>query len=220
MNVYRVNDVAKKLGISKQTLIRYEKKGIFPHSHRNRINHWREYTEEDVQRMARIIGRSGAGFTLIEFVIVIVIVGILAVAAVPRLMVFNSTRARSAANKIASDIRSVQHLAASTHDTYRMIFDVAQDTYEVRRAGDNVYARDPFTRADFIVDLRTDPVMAGTDITGAVFGGTPGLQFNWQAVPQNTNGVDLAAEGAVSLSYKGAAATVYVRPQTGTVRIQ
>jgi len=26
MNIYRVNDVAKKLGISKQTLIRYEKK--------------------------------------------------------------------------------------------------------------------------------------------------------------------------------------------------
>ncbi|HOU35901.1 MAG TPA: MerR family transcriptional regulator, partial [Candidatus Omnitrophota bacterium] len=62
MNIYRVNDVAKKLGISKQTLIRYEKKGIFPHSHRNRINHWREYTEEDVQKMARIIGRSSPGF--------------------------------------------------------------------------------------------------------------------------------------------------------------
>jgi hypothetical protein len=53
-----------------------------------------------------------------------------------------------------------------------------------------------------------------------LFGGTAGLQFNWQAVPQNTNGVNLTTEGSVAVSYKGAALTVYVRPQTGTVRVQ
>lgn len=220
MNIYRVNDVAKKLGISKQTLIRYEKKGIFPHSHRNRINHWREYTEEDVQRMARIIGRSSPGFAMIELVIVVIVVGILAVVSIPRFVMFNTLKVQSAANKIASDIRSVQQLAAATHDTYRISFDTGQDSYEVRRTSDNAYAKDPLTRADFIVNLRTDPVTAGTDITAASFGGTAGVQFDWQAVPQNTAGVNLTSEGFVSVSFKGAGMSVYVRPQTGTVRVQ
>lgn len=44
-----------KLGISKQTLFRYEKKGIFPKPKRNSINCWRCYTQEDIIKLRRII---------------------------------------------------------------------------------------------------------------------------------------------------------------------
>lgn len=50
-------EVAGKLGISKQTLVRYEKRGIFPRSRRNLVNHWREYTISDVTRLKKILGR-------------------------------------------------------------------------------------------------------------------------------------------------------------------
>ncbi|MBI4846621.1 MAG: MerR family transcriptional regulator [Candidatus Omnitrophica bacterium] len=50
-------EVAKKLGISKQTLLRYEKKGIFPCPRRNRVNNWREYTDTDIDSMKQILGR-------------------------------------------------------------------------------------------------------------------------------------------------------------------
>ena len=50
-------EVARQLGISKQTLIRYERKRIFPKSRRNKVNDWREYTEEDVMRLRKILGR-------------------------------------------------------------------------------------------------------------------------------------------------------------------
>lgn len=50
-------EVAQKLGISKQTLLRYEKKGIFPKPKRNLVNKWREYTEKDVDRLRKILGR-------------------------------------------------------------------------------------------------------------------------------------------------------------------
>jgi DNA-binding transcriptional MerR regulator len=55
--VYTVNEVAKILGISRQTLIRYEKRGIFPKPKRNYINRWREYTKEDIKKLKKILGR-------------------------------------------------------------------------------------------------------------------------------------------------------------------
>ena len=52
-----VQEVAVKLGISKQTIIRYEKKGVFPKPKRNLVNGWREYTESDVSKLRVILGR-------------------------------------------------------------------------------------------------------------------------------------------------------------------
>ena len=54
---YRCEEVARILRISKQTLIRYESKGLFPKARRNPLNKWREYTPEEVQKLQRIIGR-------------------------------------------------------------------------------------------------------------------------------------------------------------------
>ncbi len=51
-------EVAVSLGISKQTLIKYEKNGIFPRARRNNLNGWREYTAEDVDRLKKIMGRT------------------------------------------------------------------------------------------------------------------------------------------------------------------
>lgn len=54
---YRPIELAKELGISKQTLLRYEKRKLFPQPRRNPINNWRVYTEEDLERMLQIIER-------------------------------------------------------------------------------------------------------------------------------------------------------------------
>ncbi|MDD5613575.1 MAG: MerR family transcriptional regulator [Candidatus Omnitrophica bacterium] len=54
---YSVREVAEYLGISKQTMLRYEKRGLFPNSRRNPINKWREYTLSDVQKLKKILGR-------------------------------------------------------------------------------------------------------------------------------------------------------------------
>ena len=50
-------EVAKALGISKQTLLRYEKKGIFPKPKRNLVNRWREYTYSELIKFKKILGR-------------------------------------------------------------------------------------------------------------------------------------------------------------------
>ena len=54
---YSASEVAKILSVSKQTLIRYEAKGIFPKTKRNKLNGWREYTEKDITALKKIMGR-------------------------------------------------------------------------------------------------------------------------------------------------------------------
>ena len=54
---YTAREVAKILGISKQTLIKYENKGMFPTPKRNALNRWREYTEKDISVLKQIMGR-------------------------------------------------------------------------------------------------------------------------------------------------------------------
>ena len=53
--LFAAQQVAEKLGISKQTLFRYEKKGVFPKARRNLINRWRQYTEEDLKKLKEVI---------------------------------------------------------------------------------------------------------------------------------------------------------------------
>jgi len=55
---YSVTETAHFLGISKQTLIRYENKNLFPAARRNALNGWREYTEDDIKRLRAIMGRA------------------------------------------------------------------------------------------------------------------------------------------------------------------
>ncbi len=54
---FTATEAAVALGISKQTLIRYEARGAFPKAQRNRLNRWREYTESDIQALQKLMGR-------------------------------------------------------------------------------------------------------------------------------------------------------------------
>lgn len=55
---YSVTQTAHLLGISKQTLVRYENKNLFPAARRNALNGWREYTEDDIKKLRAIMGRA------------------------------------------------------------------------------------------------------------------------------------------------------------------
>jgi DNA-binding transcriptional MerR regulator len=47
---YRINSLAKELGVSVQTIKNYEEKGILPKARRDDKG-WRYYTEEDVLKV-------------------------------------------------------------------------------------------------------------------------------------------------------------------------
>lgn len=55
---YGTSEVARILGVSKQTLLRYESKRIFPRARRNPVNKRREYSPADIERLKHIVGRA------------------------------------------------------------------------------------------------------------------------------------------------------------------
>lgn len=218
MKIYQIADVAEKLRISKQTILRYEKKGIFPCPKRNKINHWREYSEEDINKMVQLLGR---GMTVIELTMVMVIIGILAALVVPRFEGFYFIKFNGAMKRVLQDIRYVQQLAISRHEDYKIYFDASANKYEVRKVSDNSLAVNPFGRNNFVVNFNTDPQYSGIDITSANFGsGDPSLRFNWQGAPLNGSGVSLTTEGTVGFSYKNNSFSIYIKPNTGWARVE
>ena len=160
------------------------------------------------------------GFTLIETIMVIVIIGIMAAVAIPRFNAFYGIKLGGVSKKVVSDIRYVQRLAVSRHQSYNLNFSTnPTNRYTVTVAAGGGYAKDPFSRQDFIVNFNTDPHYGGIRIAATTFGGGI-LQFDWQGIPCNSAGLPLAADNSLTLSYQGNNKTIVVTQDTGRVVIQ
>lgn len=56
MTYYNPHQAANLIGISKQTLIRWEKKKKIPLAKRNHLNQHRVYTTEDIEKIKQLMG--------------------------------------------------------------------------------------------------------------------------------------------------------------------
>jgi len=164
------------------------------------------------------------GFTLIEFIMVIVIMGILVTLAMPRFEVYYEIKLQAAAKRLASDIRYVQSAAISKHTDTRIVFDDIHNSYQASYydtvSGSWQPIQDPFTRLDLTRDFNTDSQYKRIDITSVDINTTDTLKFNWWGTPRDGNDSDLTNEGSVGLAYKGGSITIKVIPQTGKVNIE
>jgi prepilin-type N-terminal cleavage/methylation domain-containing protein len=163
--------------------------------------------------MKRILRK---GFTLIEMVMVLVLVGTMAALAIPRFASFYSIKLDGSIKKVAADIRYCQQMAVSRHDNSRIVFSAANDIYtaeeQLAAGGGWSGLTDPFTRVNLIMNFRTDPQYKGIDITSANFNSSSTLQFDWQGVP--------VSGGSVTFSYMGNSRTIIVANNTGRVIAQ
>jgi MSHA pilin protein MshC len=157
--------------------------------------------------------------SLVELVMVMVIIGILAVVAIPRVEVFYNIKFHAAAKKLVSDIRYAQNIAISKHVNITVAFTPASDSYSVIYTANSTSLRDPFTHSSMVTDYRTDAQYAGIDILANVsFGGTPSLRFDWQGIPEDANGNNITVTGNVVLRYHDFDdITISVTPQTARI---
>lgn len=125
----------------------------------------------------RAARKSRPGFSMVEMVAVVVIIGTLAGIAVPRYASFSAShRAEATARRIATDITLAQRNARITSNTQEVRFYVASDKYTL------LGMTDPDHPAGvYWVHLADEPY--GATLVAAEFGGGDNIQFDGYGAP-------------------------------------
>lgn len=155
--------------------------------------------------------RYDSGFTLIELVMIIILLGVLAAVATPR---FTSFESRAAAQEVIEAIRYAQEMAM-THSGQDGDGDGNLDFYRFAINGNNFVV----VRADADSTQNIPHPVEGTaDYTnswggGVTFDGNVTIDFNARGLPSN------GANVIINVTADGQTETIRVERQTGYARI-
>ena len=148
----------------------------------------------------------GGGFSLIELIAVMVVVGILAAAVVPVLSATTGARAAMAAKHLVRDLTFARQRAVATGTRSWVVFDTAADTWSVLAEDPNSPGRinaavltDPATSGPFVQSLGVNQFV-GVQLVTAAFDGNAEVGFDWLGRPLNQTETALAAQGSITLS--------------------
>jgi MSHA pilin protein MshC len=150
------------------------------------------------------------GFTLFELVVVLVMIGLLAVFAVPRLFTTQSITLPAVKAQMVASIRYTQSLSMSRGQRYRINF--AAGSYQITDMGGAPIVQ-PSTAS-------TAPV----SISPATLGGyNPPLTGNYVAfdgkgVPYVSAAAALGATATITITSGGDSASIAIAPETGRVQ--
>jgi prepilin-type N-terminal cleavage/methylation domain-containing protein len=157
------------------------------------------------------------GFTLIELVMLLVLIGIIAAFVAPRLGNVTSTKAGAFRDKLRADIRYAQNLAMTESRRYRVYINTAPSPmpngYAVVNdlnsdgwgaTGGNEYAADPAGGGNLSVTLNVGQY---ADITVSMLPAVGFIEFNSLGAPTT----------AVTLMITPGSQTVTITAQTGAV---
>lgn len=163
---------------------------------------------------------SRQGFTLIELVIVIVIMGIMAVSVITSGTSKGSVRLNAACYKLAADLRYAQEMAMAEQVRFGISFDTDDESYFAYRVSTGMKALDPQTRDDLEVEF--DEMREFNDIVISSIDFSDAIEFGSMGEPYDGNGVALSSEGIVTLQTADGvySMTVRIEPVTGKVTVQ
>lgn len=165
--------------------------------------------------------RADRGFTMVELVLVLTILGLLAWIAYPKFATYYEIKLDAAARRLAADLRYAQSQSIGTRKTHGLLFEPARGRYTVFSQTPATPVTDPADRSKPLqVDFSTRTEYQGVVLASAAFGSTPGVRFDYFGVPLDTAGVELASPGRVVLTYQGYADTIEVTPATGKVTVK
>jgi len=160
------------------------------------------------------------GFTILEFVIVILVLSILAAVIVPQMSGFYSIKFDGAAHRLMSDMKYAQRLAMSTHQIHGVSFVPGQEEYTVYRGSVATPVDDPLNPGSpLTVDYDDIEQFSGIDLRRANFNGGTEVRFDSLGVPYDASDVPLGSNGRAVLIYQGERIRILVTPRTGMIRI-
>jgi len=172
-----------------------------------------QHSPEERQRMVRSDRTREGGFTLIEVVLVVILMGIIAAVAIPRFPTFPKTGA--VATKLTRDIRYAKELADRVQTMCGVYF-IDSSSYRVFQDDDTSNATiSPVSGKAMVVDLSGQ--FPGVTISQSFTNAT--LKFDSLGTPRDGHPADTPLVGAsnITVSGTGGNRTVTVEPNTGKV---
>jgi prepilin-type N-terminal cleavage/methylation domain-containing protein len=173
--------------------------------------------EQSVVRSGWQRGQGIAGFTLVELMIVIVILGIAAAIVVPMTSSASSMQLRAAANMVAADLEYAKSLAIGTGQVHAVQF-VDTKTYKIVDPTNTPVSHPIRESLPYVVKFSSDGRLDQVSVTSANFDGGSVVRFNYLGEPYNSSSA-LVSEGVITLTAGGLSKKVRVQPVTGFITI-
>jgi len=158
-----------------------------------------------------------SGFTVIEILIVVVIIGIAAMIVIPMASSGAGMQIRSAADMIAADLEYAKSRAISRGQNFSVVFDVTTESYRIEDQAGTVISHPVKKGFDYIIDLGRQG-LDKVNIVAVNFDSTSGVTFDYLGSPYNNSGGPLNS-GTITLQAGTTTATVSVEPVTGFVSV-
>ena len=146
------------------------------------------------------------GFTLVELIVVIVLVGILSAVATPTLAGLGTTRARYATRVLFKDLTFARERAISTGTRSFVVFAPAGETYTLLAEDSTNPGR---ANAVILTEAATGRPFVRTfgagefvtvDLVSASFDGAAEVGFDWNGQPLNSSQTTLTTTGTVTIN--------------------
>ena len=165
------------------------------------------------------------GFTLVEIIIVVVILGIAALMAVPMVSSAADMQVRSAANRIAADLDYAKGMAITHQQSYSVVFSPSSESYEIRvePAGSGDVIDHPVNPGSFSVDFSTDRNLSSVDLVDADFDSDISNAITFDYLGSPYSGLDTSTPlnvGQIELNADNFTLYVNIEPVTGYITIE
>jgi prepilin-type N-terminal cleavage/methylation domain-containing protein len=164
------------------------------------------------------------GFTLIEVLIVMAIIGISAAMVLPMLGSRNDLNVSAAARKVVADIAWAQNMAVATQSRWHVRFSASG--YNVAREQDGVLTivEHPVDQSPLAVIFGVaspEPVLQGVALGTVEFDETTHLVFDQLGTPRTGEAATpLADDGTVVLQAGARSVTIRIQPLTGEISVE
>lgn len=178
-----------------------------------------------MKEMKKLSGRSQKrGFTLIEIIMVVVILGIVAFMAIPMVSNAADVQVRAAGNRIAAHLDYAKNMAITHQQSYSVVFDPADESYDIRvePAGSGDVIEHPVNPGSFVIDFSTDSNLSRVDIVDANFDSDSSYAITFDYLGSPYSGLDTTNplnSGQITLEADNFTLVVNVEPVTGYVTV-
>jgi prepilin-type N-terminal cleavage/methylation domain-containing protein len=158
------------------------------------------------------------GFTLIELVVIILIVGILAISVLVSGTAKGPVRLEAACQRLAADLRYIQQMAMAQQVRFGISFDTSDESYFGYRVNTSNKAKSPHTQSDLEVEFDEMKEFNEIQITSTNF--SDRVEFDSIGAPYDGSSAPLSSEGVATLTDGTNSRTVRIEAVTGKVSIQ